>query len=336
MRKMFDGMPTPCNSPPVVTNDAPPRRTRGPHTNRKHTMNISDLIALNSRTRTSIPRFSRSNGAASYTSRTGPIPTDHLRSIAPSIFAEDAHTSRSEKYTYIPTSEILTRLQAEGFQPYSVAQGGSRDATKRGFTKHLLRLRHESQALQVGATHNEIVLLNSHDGTSSYRLMAGVFRLVCQNGMVVADSLLEDIRIPHKGDIAGQVLDGCISILDQLPRVSESVREMEAIRLSSAEENIFARAALIARYDDAAAAPIQASDIIRPRRREDSENTLWQTLNRTQENLIRGGVSYVQRDTNGRRIARRETRPIQGIDQNTTLNRALWTLAEEMRALKTA
>ncbi len=335
MRKMFDGMATPCNSPPVVTNDAPPRRTRGPHANRKHTMNLTDLIGLNTRTRTSIPRFSRSNGAASYTSRTGPIPTDHLRSIAPSIFAEDAHTSRSEKYSYIPTSEILTRLQAEGFQPYAVAQGGSRDATKRGFTKHLLRLRHESQALQVGGTHNEIVLLNSHDGTSSYRLMAGVFRLVCQNGMVVADNLLEDIRIPHKGDVAGLVLDGCISMLENLPIVSESVREMEAIRLSPAEENAFARAALIARYDDDTP-PIQASDIIRPRRREDADNTLWQTLNRTQENLIRGGVSYVQRDANGRRVARRETREIRGIDQNTTLNRALWTLAEEMRNIKNA
>jgi hypothetical protein len=286
---------------------------------------------------TSIPRFARtsSTGAVTHTSRSGPIPTDHLRHLAPSIFATDPHGSRSEKYSYIPTSHILDRLMAEGFQPYSVAQGGSRDATKRGFTKHLLRLRHESQALAVGGTHNEIVLLNSHDGTSSYRLMAGVFRLVCGNGMVVADNILEDIRIPHKGDVAGLVLDGCISMLENLPQVSESIREMESIRLSPPEETAFARAALIARYGDDAP-PITAADIVRPRRRDDAENTVWQTLNRAQENLIRGGVSYIQRDANGRRVARRETREIRGIDQNTSLNRALWALAEEMRAIKTA
>jgi hypothetical protein len=201
--------------------------------------------------------------------------------------------------------------------------------------KHLLRLRHESQALAVGGTHNDIVLLNSHDGTSSYRLMAGVFRLVCGNGMVVADNILEDIRIPHKGDVAGLVLDGCISILENLPQVSESIREMESIRLSPPEETACARAALIARYGDDAP-PITAADIVRPRRRDDAENTVWQTLNRAQENLIRGGVSYIQRDESGRRVARRRTREVGGIDQNTNINRALWALAEEMKKLKTA
>jgi hypothetical protein len=282
-----------------------------------------------------ISRFSRSNGATNYTSRTGPIDREQLSRLAPSIFAESPHGSRSNKYAYIPTSAVLDRLESEGFRPYSVMQGGSRNEEKRGFTKHLLRLRHDSEKMEVGGTHNEIVLLNSHDGSSSYRLMAGVFRLVCGNGMVVAQNMIEDIRIPHKGDVAGLVLDGCISLLDQLPAVSESIREMESLTLSDPEIRAFGRAALLARYGDDPQ-PITPEQVTAPRRRDDAGQTVWQVLNSTQENMIRGGVSYIQRDDRGRRLARRETRPIQGVDQNTSLNRALWALAEEMKALKTA
>ena len=289
-------------------------------------------------TSTTIPRFrtTSKNGAVNFKSRAGAIDPDQLRHIAPSIFAEVPHGSRSEKYAYIPTRAVLDRLAAEGFRPYSVSQGGSRDETKRGFTKHMLRLRHDSQELSVGGTHNEIVLLNSHDGTSSYRLMAGVFRLVCQNGLVVAQSTLEDIRIPHKGDVAGLVLDGCISMMDRLPEVSENIREMSTITLSPAEQTAFARAALIARYDDLEKSPISAADVIRPNRREDTAGDIWSTLNRAQENIIRGGVHYVQRDAEGRRVAHRRTREIKGVDQNTSVNRALWALAEEMKSIKTA
>lgn len=293
---------------------------------------IANLFASNSRSFAS-SSSARGNGAVSYTSRNGPIEREQLRHIAPSIFAEDRHQSRSEKYAYIPTSAVLERLEREGFQPYAVSQGGSRDETKRGFTKHMIRLRHRSQELQVGGTHNEIVLLNSHDGTSSYRLMAGVFRLVCGNGLVVSQGTIEDVRIPHKGDVAGLVLDGCISILDKLPEVSESIAEMSALELSGPEQSAFARAALIARYGEDES-PITPDQVIAPRRSADVRSDLWTVMNTAQENIIRGGVGYVQRDAQGRRTAFRRTREIRGVDQNTSVNRALWALAEEMKALK--
>lgn len=282
-----------------------------------------------------ITRFARtrSNGAVNYTSKRGAIELDQLRHIAPSVFAEQAHASRSTAYSYIPTSELLTRLGREGFRPFSVMQGGSRDEEKRGFTKHLLRLRHDSQELTVGGTHNEILLLNSHDGTSAYRLMAGTFRLVCGNGMVVAQSMIEDIRVPHKGDIASLVIDGCCQLMEKLPEVSESVAEMSALRLTAGEQRAFATAALVARYDDQTA-PITADQVLTIRRHEDAAPTIWNTLNTAQESLIRGGLGYTQRDERGRRIATRRTREVGGIDQNTHVNRALWALAEEMKKLK--
>lgn len=292
-------------------------------------------------TTTSLPadlrRFARtaSNGAARYTSRSGALELEQIRSIAPSVFAEAPHASRSSAYAYIPTSEVLTGLMKEGFKPYSVMQGGSRDEEKRGFTKHLIRLRHEStHAVKVNDTFTEIVLLNSHDGTSAYRLMAGMFRLACSNGLVVAQSTIEDIRIPHKGDITGLVIDGCVELMTKLPELSESVREMSALTLSPQEQAAFARAALVARYEDKAP-PIQAEQLLTVRRNEDAAPSVWNTFNRIQENVVKGGLRYVQRDEQTQRVkARRQTREIGGIDQNTTVNRALWALAEEMRKIK--
>lgn len=284
---------------------------------------------------TSFNRFAtRSNGSINFTSRTA-LELSDVQRIAPSVFAENKHESRSDRYAYIPTSEVLTRLMSEGFRPYSVMQGGSRDEAKRGFTKHLIRLRHDSQQLSVGGTHNEIVLINSHDGTSSYRLMAGVFRLVCGNGMVVAQNIIDDVRVTHTGDVAGRVLDGCISILDRLPEVGDSVARMSGLHLTDGEQRAFATAALIARYGEEPA-PIKPDQVLSARRTDDTPATLWHTLNRTQESLIRGGVRYVQRDERGYRVASRHTRPINGIDQNTNVNRALWALAEEMAKLKNA
>jgi len=104
-----------------------------------------------------------------------PLSDAQIRRVAPSIFADAPHESRSERYSYIPTATVLTELRKEGFQPFMACQTRVRREDRRDFTKHMLRLRHASQI--NGAEANEIILLNSHDGTSSYQMLAGQFRL---------------------------------------------------------------------------------------------------------------------------------------------------------------
>jgi len=114
-----------------------------------------------------------------------PLSDDQIRTVAPSIFAETPHESRSQRYSYIPTAAVLAELRKEGFQPFMVCQTCVRHEDRRDYTKHMLRLRHASQI--DGTEANEIILLNSHDGTSSYQMLAGMFRFVCQNGLVCGD-----------------------------------------------------------------------------------------------------------------------------------------------------
>ena len=76
-----------------------------------------------------------------------PLSEDQMRAAAPSIFAEGKHASRSERYTYIPTIDVLRGLRKEGFEPFMVAQGASRVEGKAEFTKHMIRFRHRGSRL---------------------------------------------------------------------------------------------------------------------------------------------------------------------------------------------
>jgi len=260
-----------------------------------------------------------------------PLAEDQMRQAAPSIFAAGKHASRSERYTYIPTIEVLRGLRKEGFEPFLVAQSKSRIEGKTEFTKHMIRMRHAGQ-LSTRPEANEIILINSHDGASSYQMLAGVFRFVCCNGLVVGD-VANDIRIPHKGSIEGDVIEGAFRVLEDFEAVDASTEGMKALDLKPDEERAFATAALALRYGERTEgqppAPITVEQLTEARRFEDVGHSLWLSMNRVQSNMMQGGQPG--RSAQGRRM---HTRPVGSIDRTVTLNRALWVLAEEMRKLK--
>jgi len=260
-----------------------------------------------------------------------PLAEDLMRQAAPSIFAAGKHDSRSERYTYIPTIEVLRGLRKEGFEPFMVAQSKSRVEGKTEFTKHMIRMRHAAN-VSAKPEVNEIILINSHDGASSYQLLSGVFSFVCSNGLVVG-TVSNDIRIPHRGDIQNDVIEGAFRVLEDFEAVDASTDAMKALTLRPEEERAFARAALALRYGERTEgqppAPITIEQLMEPRRHEDIGASLWKNFQRVQENTQRGGQPG--RSSQGRRM---HTRPLASIDRTVSLNRALWILAEEMRKLK--
>jgi hypothetical protein len=261
---------------------------------------------------------------------------DQLRSVAPSAFAEEKHESRSARYTYIPTSAVIEGLMDEGFQPFKAVQGRSRIEGKGDFTKHMIRFRHASSINIVDESVPEVVLINSHDGTSAYKLIAGIFRIVCSNGLVVAESTVGSLSVPHKGDIVSQVIEGSFEIIDNSRKALTATRQWQNLQLTSGEQNAFAEAAHELRFADAEGkveTPITPAQLLAPRRSADSGNDLWRTFNRVQENTIRGGITAWGRDANSR-MRRTTTREVKGIDQDVKLNRALWILTEKMAELK--
>lgn len=260
-------------------------------------------------------------GYANQIRRDRPLTHEELMHYVPGIFGEDKHTSRSQNYTYIPTITVLESLQREGFQPFFACQTRVRDPGRRGYTKHMLRLR---RAGEINGEHvPEIILLNSHDGTSSYQMLPGYFRFVCQNGCVCGQSLGE-VRVPHRGNVVDRVIEGAYEVVGVFDRIEEKRDAMQSLILPPPARQALAQAALTYRYGDEHQ-PVTTADILTPRRREDYGKDLWSAYQTIQENMLKGGISG--RSAKGKRI---HTRAIHSIDTDIKLNRALWVMAETL------
>ena len=270
-------------------------------------------------------QYARSSNQSAFRSTT-PLSNEQIARYAPSVLAQEAHESRGERYTFIPTIEVLDGLRREGFQPFEVRQTRVRDQSKREHTKHLVRLRHESSITSLEEV-PEIILLNSHDGSSSYQLLSGFFRFVCSNGLIAGD-VCNDIRVRHSGNVVDDVIEGAVRVLDNVEEIAGRIDTYKSITLAPEEATVFANAALSLRWDEDKA-PVQADQVLRTRRWADNKADLWTTFNRVQENLLKGGLSG--RSTTGRRST---TRAVGGVNENVKLNRALWSLADGLAQLK--
>ena len=269
-------------------------------------------------------RFASSSKQFSFRSQTE-LSNDTIARYAPSVLAESAHSSRGERYTFIPTIRVIDALRVEGFQPFEVRQTKVRDLDKREHTKHMVRLRHVSSI--NGDEVPEIVLVNSHDGSSSYQLLAGVFRFVCSNGLIAGD-IFSDVRVRHHGDVVNDVIEGSFKVLENTNAIVDRIDTYKAITLNDAEATVFANAALHLRWEEDKA-PVTAEGLLATSRYQDAKPDLWTTFNRVQENMIKGGVAG--RSARGRRMT---TRGVTGVNENVKLNRALWTLADQFAKLK--
>lgn len=259
---------------------------------------------------------------------------DYLKRAVPSVFTQDSADRTSSKYQHISTEKVVQSLMREGFLPTWAAQCRTRVVTKRIYTKHMLRFRHCNSRPNQQGLYPEIVLVNSHDGLSSYRLMSGIYRIVCSNGLVAGQSY-DEIRVRHQGDIIGNVIEGTYTVIKNAQKMLDVSAQMSTITLNESEKLLLAEAAHAVRFEEEKLGEaFKPSSFLRPRRLEDFQShDLFTIFNVIQENTIKGGVSGYSRAGNGR-LKQVTTRPIRSIDQGNALNKALWTLAEKMLELK--
>ncbi|SEF89421.1 DUF932 domain-containing protein [Marinobacterium lutimaris] len=257
---------------------------------------------------------------------------DQLYRQAPAIFADMPDSNVSDRYGFVPTIDVVNALQAEGWHPVRAQQTQSRLPERRSVARHMVRFRQDpDRQIQVGDSVAELVLCNSHDRTSAYQLDLGLFRLVCSNGMVTPVGDVGGIRVRHGRHVVDEILEGSIALIDEAPEIASAVDRFRSLRLSPDEAKLFAQSALTLRYgeDWVNTSPVPPDRLLHARRREDLETDLWHVFNRTQENLLKGGLRG--RSAKGRHT---QTRPIRSVTEDVRLNRALWQLTEHFAALK--
>jgi hypothetical protein len=261
---------------------------------------------------------------------------NNLRRFAPSIFAEQPYTAMSARYRFVPTIDVVNAMRNAGFFPIKAQQSRTRIEGKGEFTKHLLRFRHTDhlgRAVNLNEEIPEIVLVNSHDGTSAYKLNAGIFRFVCTNGLVVSTADFGKMSVRHSGaeDLPARVIDASFQIIDDMPRVIKQIEGWKQISLPAPVQTVFAETVAKEVVENDKLNPV---DLLRARRNQDERapdgsRSLWTTFNTVQENVIKGGVP-LPRTATGRRSS---TKVITSITEDVRINRALWALGERMASL---
>jgi hypothetical protein len=245
------------------------------------------------------------------------LSSDDLRRCAPSIFAEHARPGVSSRYTFVSTAQVVALLGAEGWDPVKASEQRVRLEDRVGFQMHEIRFARrvdlEAGAFQVGSARAEMILQNAHDGSRAYRIDAGLYRLVCRNGLVVADADFAHVAIRHMDVSAEAFAKAAQSVAENTPRMLEAVAKWQAVRWEA---------------DQPVTKLLNPEKLLAPVRYGDAATDLWTTFNVVQEHLIRGGDRYLGY-TAGMGIRRSTTRPVGGLSQGQKLNKSLWALAAE-------
>jgi hypothetical protein len=269
------------------------------------------------------------------------LSTDDLRRLAPSVFAETARPGVSTRYTFVSTAQVVDLLDAEGWSPVRASQQRVRLENREGFQMHELRFARradlECESFAVGDTRPEMILQNAHDGTRAYRIDAGLYRLVCRNGLTVADAQFAHVAIRHLDVSPEKFVAAAQAVAEGTPRVLDVVARWQSVALNETARQEFARRAIALRWepDDNATRLLVPWKLLRPVRYGDSATDLWTTFNVTQEHMLRGGVDYAGYVPAApgavfpTHFVRNTTRPVTGIGAAQRLNKQLWALAEE-------
>lgn len=211
-----------------------------------------------------------------------------------------------QKEFYIPTLDVVTKLQNEGWHINGVAEQRSKN---RKITNNYVQLQHSDFAIKNKQGKDEaftsITLSNSCSGAQPLQMSLGMFRQVCTNGLVAYDQHAESQNIKHI-EINYRDLDRFVTTMNsKANKLLTEVNEMKQKGLSIEDMRKLAREAARLRYTNLD--EINIDDLFAVSRIEDESNDLWTVFNRIQENL---------------------THDISNMKEDIKLNQRLFTLAE--------
>lgn len=250
--------------------------------------------------------------------------TDEIRSKANSIFAAKGAETTSQHYSHIPTFKIIEDMELLGWGVVDVKQIKARKNA--GYQKHLVVFRNNDIIIdgKDGDTvFPQILLTNSSDGKNAFTFRAGLFRLICENGLVISTQDFADLKIRHMGYDFEELQKTISAIVEKLPLTVESMNKFKQTQLEEEQILQFAKEALTVRFgeDEMRRITIDYNEFIKPIRKEDEGSDLWSVFNRVQEKVLEGDFEY------GYATKTRKARRIKNFNQDIALNSKLYELA---------
>jgi len=264
-------------------------------------------------------------------SKDGFLTTNQIKERAKSVFTDTAGPGTSEKFTHIPTHKVIEDMAQLGWGVVDAKEVKARVKNSIGFQKHLVVFRNPDVVIngEDGDTvFPQILLTNSNDGKNAFTFTAGLFRMVCENGLVISTQEFENVKMRHMGYTFEELQERVRGMVEQLPLTVESMNRMKAIQLSEEQAKELAKKALTTRFEEeqVEAMNIDLDLLLEPTRPEDKGSDLWSVFNVIQEKILDGGFTYIS----GAKV--RKARKVKNFKQDLEINQKLFAMAAEFVA----
>ncbi len=252
----------------------------------------------------------------------------NIMSVAPSVFASEPSSEVSKHYTHIPTERVIDDMELLGWKPIQATEVKARKNSTKGFQKHLITFRNDDVVINGDdgdTVFPQVLMTNSHDGKNAFQFQAGLYRLVCSNGLVIADTQFEAVKMRHMGYNFEDLQVMIKEMVEKLPLTVESMNKMKATEMAQEQIIQFAMDAINTRFSAKEMKRIEIDyDLLtQPVRKEDAGSDLWSVFNVVQEKIITGDFDY---RAGGKA---RKAREIKNFKQDMKINKELFNVALE-------
>jgi len=263
-----------------------------------------------------------------------PLEDNEIKYLAPVAFKSEMSTQEvadlglSNHYSFVPTMNVVRDLQTMGWDCVDAKQVKARKKSTNGYQKHMLTFEHPKYKVEGVEEYPQLLLTNSHDGGNAFQLSAGIFRLVCSNGLVIKTEDYGTQRLIHKGysfEAVQEMVEGFIATIDE---TMTRITAMKRTQLDKDQMTEFAKQAALLRFtsksynEDNIDKVVYIDELLEATRKEDDGNAVWEVFNRVQERLVGGNYHY-----KGTKDKPRKARPIKNFKQNFEVNKKLSELA---------
>ena len=259
---------------------------------------------------------------------------NEIKYLAPVAFKSEMSTQEvanlglSNHYSFVPTMNVVRDLQTMGWDCVDAKQVKARKKSTNGYQKHMLTFEHPKYKVEGVEEYPQLLLTNSHDGGNAFQLSAGIFRLVCSNGLVIKTEDYGTQRLIHKGysfEAVQEMVEGFIATIDE---TMTRITAMKRTKLDQDQMTEFAKQAALLRFtsksynEENIDKVVYIDELLDATRKEDDGNAVWEVFNRVQERLVGGNYHY-----KGTKDKPRKARPIKNFQQSFEVNKKLSELA---------
>jgi hypothetical protein len=225
----------------------------------------------------------------------------------------------SSKFGFISSSNLVAQLEKSGLQLDKLVEMKIRKnkEVRQGFQKHRMLF---NTGMKTKDGQLQLLVTNSHEGSTALRFQLGFWRMVCSNGLVIGKSIVTPVTLRHTLENAGKINDTIEMILDQKNKVFESIESLQSKKWNAEQLQKFTNEALKIRgYSEKLSNVLPMFEV---KRAEDQASDAFSVFNVVQENIIRTGFNVV--NENGK-ISK--LRAIKSLDEQNRINSELWDLA---------